>query len=127
MAGRSARNKGLNGERELVNILKDQLGDVVQEIKRNLEQTRTSGADILIENYVIEVKRQENISVIKWYKQASDSCKAGQIPLVAFRKNGGRWYVTMALEDWIPHMREMLSQKNQSDSEERLEGQEGEG
>jgi len=115
MAGKSSRNKGLGGERELVNILKDQLGDVVQEIKRNLNQTRDAGADIIIQNYVIEVKRQENISIMKWFKQAEDSCSAGQIPIVAFRKNGGKWLVALALEDWIPHMRELLSQKSQSD------------
>jgi Holliday junction resolvase len=110
MDGRGKRNKGATGERELAALLSDALGRVV---KRNLGQAREGGCDINIQHWNIECKRQEKIKIYDWMQQAKESCAAGQSPVVAFRKNGKDWLVTMTLNDWIGLVRECL----ESDSE----------
>ena len=105
MDGRGKRNKGATGERELAALLSDALGRVV---KRNLGQAREGGCDINIQHWNIEVKRQEKIKIYDWMKQAMESCAAGQSPVVAFRKNGKDWLVTMTLNDWVGLIRECI-------------------
>lgn len=39
-------------------------------------------------------------------RQAKDDARAGEMPAVMHRKNGGDWLVTMSLEDWITVYRE---------------------
>lgn len=105
MNGKGKRNKGAGGERELAAILSDYLGRVV---KRNLGQAREGGCDINIQHWNIEVKRQEKIKIYDWMTQAQESCATGQSPVVAFRKNGKDWLVTMTLNDWMALIRECL-------------------
>jgi len=105
MNGRGKRNKGAAGERELAGILKDHLGF---EVKRNLGQARDGADDITIQKFRIEVKRQERLQVDKWSEQVESCSKSGEIPILAYRRNGQPWRVCLKLDDFIPLMRDAL-------------------
>jgi Holliday junction resolvase len=105
MNGRGKRNKGAAGERELAGILKDHLGF---EVKRNLGQARDGADDITIQKFRIEVKRQERLQVDKWSEQVESCSKSGEIPVLAYRRNGQPWRVCLRLDDFIPLMRDAL-------------------
>jgi Holliday junction resolvase len=105
MNGRGKRNKGAAGERELAGILKDHLGF---EVKRNLGQARDGADDITIQKFRIEVKRQERLQVDKWSEQVESCSKSGEIPILAYRRNGQPWRVCLRLDDFIPLMRDAL-------------------
>jgi hypothetical protein len=40
----------------------------------------------------IEVKRQETLALPKWLKQAREGCPKGDVPVLAYRQNGGSWH-----------------------------------
>lgn len=105
MNGRGKRNKGAAGERELAGILKDNLGF---EVKRNLGQARDGADDITIQKFRIEVKRQERLQVDKWSEQVESCSKSGEIPVLAYRRNGQPWRVCLRLDDFIPLLRDAL-------------------
>jgi Holliday junction resolvase len=105
MNGRGKRNKGAAGERELAGILKDNLGF---EVKRNLGQARDGADDITIQKFRIEVKRQERLQVDKWSEQVELCSKSGEIPVLAYRRNGQPWRVCLRLDDFIPMLRDAL-------------------
>ena len=105
MNGRGKRNKGAAGERELAGILKDHLGF---EVKRNLGQARDGADDITIQKFRIEVKRQERLQVDRWSEQVESCSKVGEIPVLAYRRNGQPWRVCLRLDDFIPLLRDAL-------------------
>lgn len=92
-----ARNKGKDGELEWIKTF----GILFKgrELKRNLDQTREGGADILgCEPFIVEVKRCEKLELDKWWRQvkvaeqallAQD--KTVRIPTVSYRQNRGQW------------------------------------
>jgi Holliday junction resolvase len=92
-----ARNKGAAGERELSKILTDELGFVVQ---RKLGQARDGGDDIQIGQYRIEVKRRERVQADDWAQQVEATCQLGDVPIVAYRRNGQPWRCIVPL-DWV--------------------------
>ena len=105
MTGRMARNKGATGERELSKILTDELGF---EVKRKLGQARDGADDIQVGKYRIEVKRRERLQIEDWCKQVEACTEDGQVPVVAFRRNGQPWRVVLPLNWFVKAMREDL-------------------
>lgn len=105
MNGKGKRNKGAAGERELAALLSDQLGFVV---KRNLGQARDGADDITVQHFRLEVKRQETLRIDKWSEQVEACAKPGEIPVLAYRRNGQPWRVCLRLEDFIPMLRDQL-------------------
>jgi Holliday junction resolvase len=103
--GRGKRAKGAAGERELAALLSEHLGFVV---KRNLGQARDGADDLTVQQFRIEVKRQERLQVDKWSEQVESCAQPGEIPVLAYRRNGQPWRVCMRLEDFIPMMRDQL-------------------
>lgn len=99
MNGRGRRNKGKAGEREFAKLLGEALGI---EFNRNLDQVRNGGYDLIgLEQLAIEVKRQENLAVGSWWKQALSQAKEGQTPILAYRQSRKPWTVVVP-EDFIP-------------------------
>ncbi|MBU2852916.1 hypothetical protein [Acidithiobacillus ferriphilus] len=103
------RDKGMRGERELLGLLSEQLGTVVQ---RNLVQTRDSGADSLsIPGFSIEVKRQETPFRQAWWDQVNATrtrtgvapCK-GVIPVLFYRQSRHPWTAVFDLADIYPNV-----------------------
>jgi Holliday junction resolvase len=106
MGGRMSRNKGAAAERELAQILSDELGFVV---KRKLGQARDSGDDIQVGKFRIEAKRRETLALPAWCRQIEAHCQPSEVPVVAYRQNGQPWRIVMKLEDFLPLMRGELT------------------
>jgi Holliday junction resolvase len=86
----SQRNKGAAAEREVLRLLGEELGQVLE---RNLTQTRGGGADCLcVKGWAIEVKRQEKLSRPAWWRQAVEQAdREGVEPMLLYRRNRERW------------------------------------
>jgi Holliday junction resolvase len=106
MGGRMSRNKGAAAERELAQILSDELGFVV---KRKLGQARDSGDDIQVGKFRIEAKRRETLALPAWCRQIEEHCQPGEVPIVAYRQNGQPWRVVLKLGDFLPLLRGELT------------------
>lgn len=91
------RTKGAAAERELFNLLRDELGIVVE---RNLVQSRSGGADsVSIPGLSIEVKRHESEFREAWWTQAVE--QAGEdVPVLAYRKSRQPWRFAVPLA-WV--------------------------
>jgi hypothetical protein len=94
------RNKGHDGEREVVKLLKPIVETILGEgkLRRNLMQTREGGHDICgLDHLAIEVKRCETLEIEKWWKQTLRQAEqaGGLIPVLMFRQNRGKWRVMM--------------------------------
>lgn len=90
-----ARNKGQEGEREMIRLLSEVCGSEV-ELKRNLNQTREGGHDIVGMDWLaIEVKRQETLNIEDWWRQTLTQAGAERIPVLVYRQNRKQWHVVM--------------------------------
>ena len=95
----NSRAKGASAERSLIKELSEYLGDALTEpMKRNLEQTRKGGHDIVgLDGFAIEVKRYRRIKegdIVKFWAQAVDQAKrVGSQPVLAYREDFCSWRV----------------------------------
>ena len=89
MSGAMSRTKGARAEREVLKLLGEELG---QQLTRNLSQTREGGADCLdVRGFVIEVKRQERLNRLAWWRQACEQAEGKGEPMLLYRRNGEPW------------------------------------
>ena len=108
----NSRAKGAQAERELCHMLGELLGDtLVEPLKRNLEQTRNGGHDILgLEGWALEIKRYKRVKEadIKdfWGQAVEQAKRVGAQPVLAYREDFQSWRVRipwgfmMEDEDW---------------------------
>ena len=98
---KASREKGKRGEREVVNLLKDYLGEDIN-IKRNLlDQCHNGGMDIIgLDGWAIEVKNYATVqpSQIKnWWAQTCTEAEIAKAQPVLFWKQSRRpWVVVVA-------------------------------
>jgi len=105
----NSRRKGANGEREVCEILNQELGWAV---KRNLSQSRDGGFDIEIAQFRIEVKRRKKLMVQhEFMAQAEKSAGPQHLPIVIMRADGEEWLLMMKLSDAMPLIRDALPQR----------------
>lgn len=103
MSGRSSRNKGASGEREVSNIFKA--------AGYTTHRTPLSGGmqwrgDVQgVPGYHLEIKRAERLCIPQWIAQAESDCPDGCVPLVVYRSSRQPWRVIQPLTNFI----EMLS------------------
>lgn len=85
-----ARHKGARGEREVLRLLGDELGEM---LTRNLAQTREGGADcVAVKGFAIEVKRQERLSRPAWWRQACEQASRLSVePMLLYRRSREPW------------------------------------
>lgn len=111
----NSRSKGQRGEREWANILRVEFPDLAGEIRRGL-QSRGGGAEVAdvegIPGYHFEVKRVENLAIWKSLAQAESDADPGDIPVLAFRRNFGKWYVAID----AAHFFDLLQSRQAPDS-----------
>jgi hypothetical protein len=100
----NSRAKGASAERDFCKELSDYLGDYLTEpLKRNLEQTRNGGHDILgLEGMAIEIKRYKSLSESDltriWEGQVLDQAKRiGGLPVLAYREDFRPWRIRLPL------------------------------
>lgn len=114
MSGARSRNKGAAAERELLKLLGEELGVMLQ---RNIAQTRAGGADCLeLKGFAVEIKRQESLSRPKWWAQAVEQGeRIGSEPILFYRRNREPWsalvstlggYREVAFVEAVSHIRE---------------------
>jgi len=107
----NSRAKGAAGEREFISALTDILGDALTApMKRNLEQTRAGGHDIVgLEGWAIEVKRYKKLTEgeldLFWQQAWRQAEEVGAIPALAYREDFRSWRARVPLEllltgDW---------------------------
>lgn len=97
--GASQRRKGTVAERELVRLLRDELGDGVM---RNLDQTRDGGCDLIgVGPFAVEVKRAERLALSGWWSQAASQAACMKlVPALAYRQSRQPWAVLVPLT-WL--------------------------
>jgi hypothetical protein len=122
--GKSQREKGMRGERELFGLLSAELGFVVQ---RNVDQARSGGADGMdIPGFAVECKRCEALSRPKWWRQAVEQGQAvKREPILFYRRNDTPWRAMLYRHDADPvdvpfdaavrHVREKLAYQGITD------------
>jgi len=99
----NSRAKGAIGEREFCEWLFKQ-GLTKGIAKRNLEQVRSGGIDVIPEDhpFAYEVKRVEkmtNNTYDKWWHKAVIDCRPhNREPVVAFRRNDEYWRFLISVE-----------------------------
>lgn len=91
--GKSQRDKGARGERELVHTVTDHGLHAVK-----ISRSGHPGPDVLVEGLAVEVKRRGDGQQLgaRQLEQLADDVHA-----VAWRFDQGRWHVTMRLEEWL--------------------------
>lgn len=104
----NSRAKGAAGEREFIKELGSWIGDeLVAPMKRNLEQTRVGGHDIVgLDGWAIEIKRYRVIKegdIAKFWAQAVEQAERIEAkPVLAYREDFKSWRVRLAMGDLIP-------------------------
>ena len=95
--GKMQRTKGATYEREIVHTLVER-GYIAA---RNLMQTRDGGADIILQDFIIECKRRASIAVYDWLDQATLAAKGRKRPVVVARGDRRESVVILRLEDFL--------------------------
>ena len=115
MKARSAKNKG----KRLQNDVRDLILETFQQLEPDDVRSTTmgdSGEDILLSPaarklfpFAVECKNQERLNIWESLEQAETN--AGQhIPLVVFKRNRSKTYISMEINDLM----RLLSEKQQS-------------
>lgn len=104
----NVRTKGQSGEREACKLLNGIIASVVSEndeftpadvelsknmVQRNQNQSAVGGNDLInTMGLSFEVKRQEALSIGKWWAQCCDAAnRNGEHPVLMYRQNGKKW------------------------------------
>lgn len=100
---KNGKIKGSAGERELCRFIQKHIP--INEVKRNLDQVREGGSDIMsVPGLAIEVKRQEVLAVDEWWKQVVRSAiRTESIPVLAYRQNRRKWFFCVPASLIIPN------------------------
>lgn len=97
----NSKQKGKGGEREIVNLLKENGYDA----RRSQQYCGYTGEapDVIgLKGFHIEVKRVERLNIDNAMEQAiRDSGDSGEKPIVMHRRNGKNWLVTMGIKDFF--------------------------
>jgi Holliday junction resolvase len=106
--GRTSREKGKRGERELAQALRD-LGI---DARRSVQYSGREGtADLTtsLPGVHWEAKRSARIAALRFLEQAERDSPATDLPVVACREDRGPWTVIVRLED-LPRLAEKIAE-----------------
>lgn len=101
--GKFANSKGKRGEREVVKLLQPIVDKVfgdrgldIPKMFRNQNQSALGGYDIDgIDWLALEVKRQEQLNINSWWKQAVSQAGVDQVPVLIYKQNHKKWKIQM--------------------------------
>ena len=96
--GKKSRTKGKTGEREVLNLLGDRLG---QRYARNLNQSDLGGCDCIeLDGVALEIKRAAKPLINKWWEQTCEQAnKMQRRPVLAYRLDRQQWTFVVLLND----------------------------
>lgn len=98
--GKTSRNKGKVGERELAAALRAQGFEARR--GQQYSGSETSADVVGLPGIHIECKRVEKLNIYEAVEQAQrDAGKSGELPAVFHRRNRKPWLVTMSMDDWF--------------------------
>lgn len=97
--GKTSRDKGKRGEREVANTLKT-LGFPTRRTAQYCGNTGEASDVVGVDGFHLEVKRCENLRIPEWMKQAEHDC-GDNVPVVCHRRSNEQWYVTLPLIDFF--------------------------
>ena len=102
--GKSQRETGKRGEREVAGILKGE----GYACRRGQQFCGSDGsADVVgLPGMHIECKRVERLNILDAVEQSVRDAREGELPVVFHRRDRSEWLATMRLEDWIQIFRE---------------------
>ena len=114
--GKSQREKGKRGERELAGRLRDHVYDC----RRGQHFCGAIGdADVTgLPGIHIECKRVERLNLQEAMEQSNRDARTGEIPTVFHRRDRSEWLVTMKLEDWIQLYKEWEAGQQRTEGKE---------
>lgn len=98
----NSKQKGAAGEREFANYCKEKGFDTRRTAQYNGKELGSLADVVGIPGIHIEVKRVEKLNIHNAMEQAVRDCNVvGELPIVAHRKNGKKWLITMTADDWF--------------------------
>lgn len=101
--GRKSRNKGAVGEREFIN---NHLRPHWPDACRNIDQFGDQKQDCLnVAGVHFQIKRTERLELWKALEQAESEAAETDLPIVAFRRNGSRWYCVLDAAELVALLR----------------------
>ena len=102
--GKTSREKGKRGERELASVLRSHGYDT----RRGQQYCGSNGAaDVIgLPGLHIECKRVEKLNLADAMSQAIADARPGEKPCVMHRRNNAPWLVTIRLDDFMEIYRE---------------------
>lgn len=101
----NSKQKGKRGELEWASFCREQGYDC----RRTAQYCGRTGdaSDVVgLPGVHQEVKRVERLNISEAIQQAKRDAASGEMPVVAHRRNGERWLVTMDADDWFALYRE---------------------
>jgi hypothetical protein len=104
---RSCKNKGKRLQKEIVDMLLEKYPELTpDDIKSNVGSE--SGVDVQLSTaakklfpYSIEAKNQETTKIWAWLEQTEKNCQPNTEPLLIFRRNRSKTYVTLNIETFL--------------------------
>lgn len=95
----NSRAKGKRGELEWAAYCREHGFDC----RRGVQYCGADGsADVVgVPGYHMEVKRVERLDLQAAMEQSKRDARDGETPIVAHRRNGCKWLVTMEAEEWL--------------------------
>ena len=107
MNTRSRKNKGKRLQNKVRDLLLEQFKDVLEQDDVRSTTRGESGEDIQLSPaarklipYAIECKNQESLSIWKALEQAENNSN-GYEPLLIFKRNRSKTYVTMDIKEFL--------------------------
>jgi Holliday junction resolvase len=102
----NSRTKGKVGEREFAELCREHGHSDVRRSVQYAGRVEDSADLVGLPGVHVEVKRVERLNIEDAMAQAvrdSGSGSPPRIPIVAHRKNRGKWMVTMLADDWFAY------------------------
>jgi hypothetical protein len=109
--GRKSRTKGKSGELEVVHLAREY---GFPEAKRGAPMqagySDSQFADVIDVGFsFIESKRYKRVPVNKFAREVLIPERPGFVNVLAWRDDGGPWFASVRLEDWLKVTRELLN------------------
>lgn len=101
--GKSQRDKGLRGELEVRHLFED-AGLHVRGLSGQGDKLVFCAGDVLLH---VEAKRQEQLQLMKWARQAAAEAPANAVPLVVYRQSREQWRADLTLADLLALLRRL--------------------
>jgi len=101
----NSKQKGGRGEREFAALCRAEGYDNAQrgqQFQGGIDSPDVKG----LPGIHIEVKRTERLNIHEAMAQSVRDSGGGAMPIVAHRRNHGKWMITMLAEDWFSLYRE---------------------